>query len=90
MLHKIDEHEWEADGRVYIDELNRQVGLSIPEEEGFDTLGGFISTTLGRIPPAGTLFEHRGVKYTILSAEPQKVNRVKVELAPVPAGSGLG
>jgi len=83
MLHKIDDHHWDVDARIYLDELNRQVGLSIPEDQGYDTLGGFISTTLGRIPAAGTLFEHANVKYTILSAEPQKVNRVKVELVPV-------
>jgi putative hemolysin len=81
-LKRIDDHTWEADGRVYLDELNRQLGLSIPEDQGFDTLGGFISTTLGRIPAPGTVFEHDGVKYTILDAEPQKVNRVKVEMVP--------
>ena len=84
MLRKIDDHNWDADARIYLDELNRQVGLSIPEDQGYDTLGGFISTTLGRIPAAGTLFEHANVKYTILSAEPQKVNRVKVELIATP------
>lgn len=83
MLHKIDDHHWDVDARIYLDELNRQIGLSIPEDQGYDTLGGFISTTLGRIPAAGTLFEHANVKYTILSAEPQKVNRVKVELVAV-------
>lgn len=87
MLKKLDDHTWEADARIYLDELNRQVGLSIPEDQGFDTLGGFISTTLGRIPPVGTLFEHANVKYTILSAEPQKVNRVRIELAPAPVQS---
>ena len=82
MLKKLDDHTWEADARVYLDEINRQVGLSIPEDQGFDTLGGFISTTLGRIPTVGTLFEHAHVKYTILSAEPQKVNRVRIEITP--------
>ena len=87
LLKRIDDQTWEADARVYLDELNRQVGLSIPEDQGFDTLGGFISTTLGRIPAVGTLFEHQNVKYTILAAEPQKVNRVRIEMAPVPAES---
>ncbi len=87
MLRKIDDYTWDVDARIYLDELNRQVGLSISEDEGYDTLGGFISTTLGRIPAVGTLFEHENVKYTIVSAEPQKVNRVKVELSPSTVGS---
>ncbi len=85
MLKKIDEQTFEADARLYIDELNRQVGLSLPDDQGYDTLGGFVSTTLGRIPTTGTTFEHGNVKYTVLDAEPQKVNRVKLELTLQPA-----
>jgi magnesium and cobalt exporter, CNNM family len=90
MLKRIDDQTWEADARVYLDELNRQVGLNIPEDQGYDTLGGFISTTLGRIPTAGTVFEHQNVKYTIIDAEPQKVNRAKIELQPVAVEAGAG
>jgi magnesium and cobalt transporter len=85
MLQRINDHTWDADARVYIDELNRAVGLSIPDDVGFDTLGGFVTTTMGRIPPVGATFEHEGVKYTILDAEPQRVNRVRIELVPEPA-----
>jgi CBS domain containing-hemolysin-like protein len=74
----------DADARVYIDELNRVMGLNLPEDAGYDTLGGFVTTTVGKIPTTGTTFEHNGVKYTILDAEPQKVNRVRIEMAPAP------
>src|SRR5258706_173808 len=40
----------------------------------------FVSVMMGRIPPEGTSFEHEGVRYRVTSAEPQKVNRVKIEL----------
>jgi putative hemolysin len=81
MLVRLDDQTAEADARIYIDELNDQLGLSLPTDAGYDTLGGFVSNTLGRIPEAGTTFEHENVKYTILDAEPQKVNRVKLEMA---------
>jgi putative hemolysin len=87
MLVRIDEQTAEADARIYIDELNLQLGLSLPTDAGYDTLGGFVSNTLGKIPEAGTTFEHDGVKYTILDAEPQKVNRVKLEMAMQPAAA---
>jgi putative hemolysin len=88
MLRRLDDQTWEADARVYLDELNRQVGLTIPEDQGYDTLGGFVSTTLGRIPTPGAQFEHANTKYTVLDAEPQKINRVKIELLPVPVEAG--
>ena len=84
MLTRIDDLTAEADARIYIDELNRIMGMNLPEEEGYDTLGGFIVNTMGRIPTKGMVFEHAGVKFTILDAEPQKVNRVKIELTPQP------
>jgi len=55
-LHRIDENSAEADARTYIDELNRVLGLNLPEDAGYDTLGGFVTTTVGRIPPTGTTF----------------------------------
>lgn len=82
---RVNDHIAEADARIYIDELNRLFGLSLPEDQGYDTLGGFVTTTIGRIPPVGTIFEHENVKYTILDAEPQKVNRVQIELIGQPA-----
>jgi CBS domain containing-hemolysin-like protein len=81
MIARLNELVAEADARVYLDELNRVMGLNLPEEAGYDTLGGFVVNTLGRIPTVGTSFDFAGTKYTILDAEPQKVNRVRIELA---------
>ena len=83
MIQRIDDLTAEADARIYIDELNRVLGLNLPEDAGYDTLGGFVTTTAGRIPAKGATFDHAGVKYTILDAEPQKVNRVKIEMPAV-------
>lgn len=85
LFKRLGDNTADVDGRMYIDELNRLMGLNLPEDLGFDTLGGFLTTTIGRIPSTGTVFEHAFVKYTILDAEPQKVNRVRIEMLPQPA-----
>jgi putative hemolysin len=84
MFKRLSETVAEADARIYIDELNRLMGLNLPEDAGYDTLGGFISTTLGKIPEPGTTFDGEGVKFTVLASEPQKVNRVRIELVQQP------
>ena len=84
MLRRVDDQHYEADARLYLDELNRTLGLGLPEDAGYDTLGGFLSTTLGRIPSIGTVLQQPNANYTVIDAEPQKVNRVKIELI-VPA-----
>lgn len=85
MFKKLSETAYEADARLYLDEFNRLTALNLPEDAGFDTLGGFVSTTLGRIPQQGTSFEHAGARFTVLDAEPQRVKRLKIELLPQPA-----
>jgi putative hemolysin len=88
MLKRLDDHTAEADARIYLDQFNRLMNLDLPEDAGYDTLGGFISTTLGKIPQKGTSFDFGGAKFTVLDAVPQKVNRVRIELAATASPNG--
>ena len=85
MLRRLSDTVAEADARIRIDEFNRIMGTNLPEDAGFETLGGYLSTTMGRIPHTGQVYTTAGAKFTILDAEPQRINRVKVELLPQPA-----
>jgi putative hemolysin len=87
-FHKLDEHTFEADARLHVDEFNRLAGADLPEDDGYETIGGFVSTTVGRIPPAGTAFDHGDLRFTVLKAEPQRVNRVRAERKPTAAAAG--
>lgn len=82
MLRRLNEHTAEADARMFIDQINRLLSLDLPEDAGYETLGGFVSNTLGKIPQPGTTFDHGRARYTILEAEPQRVKRVRIELLP--------
>ena len=81
MLKRLGENAVEADARIPIEELNKVLGLNLPEDAGYETLGGFVTTTVGHIPEQGTSFEHEGARFTVIDAEPQKVNRVRIDLA---------
>jgi magnesium and cobalt transporter len=85
MLKRLSDTTAEVDARIRIDEFNRVMGLNLPEDAGYETLAGYLATTLGRIPQTGFVMTAGGARYTILDAEPQRVNRVKVELLPQPA-----
>ena len=84
-VERLGETTAEADARARVENVNRVLGLRLPEEEGFESLGGFVTSAMGRIPRAGEAFEHRpaggrGVRVTVLSALPQKVERLRLEL----------
>jgi len=75
----------EVDARAYIDDVNdalEAIGLEIPENDDYDTVGGFVLSSLGRIPTMGESFRANGVAVSVLEAEPTRVTRVRIEAAP--------
>ncbi len=68
-----------VDARTSIDDLNDQLDLDLPEDEDYDTVGGFVFAELGHIPEVGETFEAHGIKVTVDEAERTKVIAVTVE-----------
>ena len=83
-IRRIDDHTLEVDARVYVDDLNDELDLKLPEDADYDTVGGFVFSTLGRIPQAGEQFEYNHVTVTVTAAERTKVSRVRIQ-EPAPA-----
>jgi CBS domain containing-hemolysin-like protein len=54
--------------------------MNLPEDAGYETLAGFLTTSLARIPEKGAVYEQDKIRYTVLDAEPQRVKRVKIEI----------
>lgn len=74
----------DVDARAYIDDVNPELaslGIELPESEDYDTVGGFVTVTLGRIPMPGETMTRDGLKVTVLDAEPTRVKRVRLEAA---------
>lgn len=62
--------------RTRIAELRRSINIDLPEGE-YETLGGYITTTLGRIPEAGELHSFSGWEFEILEATHRRILRVR-------------
>ena len=62
--------------RTRIAELRRSINIDLPEGE-YETLGGYITTTLGRIPEPGELHSFSGWEFEILEATHRRVLRVR-------------
>ena len=76
---KIDQNTIEADARTSIDDLNDEFDLNLPEEEDYETIGGFVLARLGYIPKANESFDYENIKFTIASAEPRKIKRIRIQ-----------
>ncbi len=79
---RIDEHTVEVDARAHIDELNHELKIGLPDDEGYETVGGFVFSTLGKIPATGEQFQHADLTITIVDAEERKINRVRLRTTP--------
>jgi len=84
----LDETHAEVDGRYHIDDLNERLGLRLPEDADFDTVGGFVLAKLGHVPSAGETFESHDARFTALATAPTHVQRVGVELLRAPRPNG--
>jgi CBS domain containing-hemolysin-like protein len=72
-----------ADGAVSLRELEEHLGVDFPEEGDYETLGGFLTATAGRVPPSGSLVVWGGLTFTVKAADERRV--LKVEVARKPA-----
>jgi len=70
----------EADGRIRIDELNDEFGLELPEDDGYDTVAGLVLAASGRVPARGESIEVGGIHFTVVSATPTQVSKVRIDL----------
>jgi len=80
-IKKIDQNTIEADARTYIDDLNDQLELNLPEDEDYETIGGFAFSRLGYIPKTGESFDYKNLKFTISSAEARRIKSIRIQKA---------
>jgi putative hemolysin len=69
----------EVDARFHLDDLNEEFGYSFPEDEEFDTIGGFMMSCFGRIPVAGDEHFWNDLKLTVLEADERRIVKVRIE-----------
>ena len=84
---EVKESQWLADidARAAIIDVNEAIeglGVSVPEGDDYDTLGGFVTTHMGRIPEINESFEVGDALVTVLEATPMRVVRVRIAVRP--------
>jgi len=73
---------------VRIATVNDRLGLHLPEEEDFETIGGFVFHQFGRIPQVGERIESHGAALEVLAATRRRIDLVRVERLGLPSDDG--
>ena len=64
---------------VPVARLNERMGLSLPEEEGYETIGGFLFHQFGRIPEVGEKVRSHGAVLEVLAATRRRIDLIRIE-----------
>ena len=74
---------WLLDGMLPVDDFKEIFNLrDLPEEENYETLGGFIMFSLGRIPQSADRFEWNGMRFEVMDMDARRVDKVLVTTVP--------
>lgn len=76
----LDERHAIVLGTARVDEVNNELSISIPESDDWDTVGGYIFSTLGRLPTEGEELRHKKLVLTVKSVVERRVDRVAIEI----------
>jgi len=64
-------------GKVNIDEVAQRLHVQI-EPEGFETVGGYLLSHIGRVPAIGEKFDLDGLSVEVLDAERRRITKVRI------------
>ena len=70
-------------GKVDVDEVAQRLDVHI-EREGFETVGGYLLSHIGRVPAVGERFDVDGLSVEVLGAERRRINKVRISRQGVP------
>jgi putative hemolysin len=75
---EIAKNHYDVDARINIHDLADIIGVEFPEDEDYDTLGGFILSTKGSIPSKNETIPYKNL--TILVKEIKKRRILRLEI----------
>jgi putative hemolysin len=72
------------DASISLKDLKDDYHIQLPESPEYESLGGFLMTTLQKIPQAGDMVEMERKRISIVEMVGQRISKVKLEKLPEP------
>ncbi len=89
LYQKISNTEFIVDGSMDLEEINDQLGLSLPTEEGVETLAGFLFGLFGSVPAEKQTIDYNGYEFVITKVIRRRIKQVRIICKPL-AGPETG
>ncbi len=69
---------WIVDGKMNILDIEEELGIKIPQNPEYDTIGGFIVHRAGSIPSKGWRIHHDEFDLEVLSSDERSVDKIRI------------
>lgn len=75
----ISERVIEIDASMDITDVNELIGSNLPEENGYETLGGFLYHLFSAVPESGMEARYDNFRFVVRNVSAQRIDKVRVE-----------
>ncbi len=80
LIEVLSKDVFSVDARFHVHDMNEALGEKIiPEDDDFETVGGFVLDKLGHMPIVGESFVSDGFSFLVISADERKIEKVEVK-----------
>lgn len=73
----VDEHTYDIDGNMRVEEVNEEMGMSLPSGD-YETIAGLVLHLLGYMPKEGEQFRYLDLKFTVKEMRNLKVEKLRI------------
>lgn len=77
-IKKIDKHTYRIDGGTEIEEINKELGTFIPENEDYETISGYVLDQLERMPKEKEELELEDFKIKVDSIRNNRIDKLRL------------
>jgi putative hemolysin len=70
------------DGAINIRDLEAQYDTQLPQDEGYETLAGFVLSRLQKMPTGGEAFDYEGRRFVVEKMDGHRIATIRIEPLP--------
>ena len=82
-LRKIDEDTYLVDAGYSVFDMGKDLGVEIPDDGEYESVGGFVTSRLGRVPEVGAEVTFGGLKMTVRMGNERRAQQITVQVVDV-------
>jgi CBS domain containing-hemolysin-like protein len=79
-VRELGDARYEVDATLPVESLNERLGLRLPTNGEFTTVGGLALHSLGRVPHPGDTFRADGVEFQVVDVQDHRIRRLVIDL----------